>query len=126
MGMKKILVADDNYCNRELLVDLLKRFDSAVVATLVAANGTDALEIAKKEHPDLILLDVNMPGMSGVEVCHAVKSNPTTENTYIVMVTANIQAEKRMEAKTVGADAYITKPFDVRQVSEMVKEILEL
>ncbi len=124
--MKKILVADDNYCNRELLVDLLKRFDSAVVATLVAANGTDALEIAKKEHPDLILLDVNMPGMSGVEVCHAVKSNPTTENTYIVMVTANIQAEKRMEAKTVGADAYITKPFDVRQVSEMVKEILEL
>jgi len=126
VGMKKILVADDNYCNRELLVDLLKRFDSAVVATLVAANGTDALEIAKKEHPDLILLDVNMPGMSGVEVCHAVKSNPTTENTYIVMVTANIQAEKRMEAKTVGADAYITKPFDVRQVSEMVKEILEL
>jgi CheY-like chemotaxis protein len=124
--MKKILVADDNYCNRELLVDLLKRFDSGVVATLVAANGTDALEIAQKEHPDLILLDVNMPGLSGVEVCQAVKSNPKTENAYVIMVTANIQAEKRMEAKTVGADAYITKPFDVRQVSEMVKEALEL
>lgn len=126
MGMKKILVADDNFCNRELLVDLLKRFDTALVATLVAANGTEALEIAKKEHPDLILLDINMPGKSGVEVCQAVKSNPTTKNTYIIIVTANIQAEKRMEAKTVGADAYITKPFDVRQVSEMVKEALDL
>ncbi|MBN1121256.1 MAG: response regulator [Anaerolineae bacterium] len=124
--MKKILVADDNFCNRELLVDLLKRFDTALVATLVAANGTEALEIAKKEHPDLILLDINMPGKSGVEVCQAVKSNPTTKNTYIIIVTANIQAEKRMEAKTVGADAYITKPFDVRQVSEMVKEALDL
>ncbi len=124
--MKKILVADDNICNRELLVDVLKRFDSAVVMTLVASNGTDALEIAKKEHPDLILLDINMPGLSGVQVCQAVKSNPETEKAYIVMVTANIQAEQRMQAKTVGANAYITKPFDIRQVSEIVKQVLEL
>jgi CheY-like chemotaxis protein len=124
--MKKILVADDNICNRELLVDLLKRFDSSLVATLVASNGTDALEIARKEHPDLILLDINMPGLSGVQVCQAVKSNPETRNAYIVMVTANIQAEQRMEAKTVGANAYITKPFDIKQVNEIVKEVLEL
>jgi CheY-like chemotaxis protein len=124
--MKKILVADDNICNRELLVDVLKRFDATAVTTLVASNGTDALEIAKKEHPDLMLLDINMPGLSGVQVCQAVKSNPETKNTYIVMVTANIQAEQRMEAKIVGANAYITKPFDIRQVSEIVKEVLEL
>jgi CheY-like chemotaxis protein len=124
--MKKILVADDNICNRELLVDVLKRFDSSMVATLVASNGTDALEIAKKEHPDLILLDINMPGLSGVEVCQAVKSDPETQKAYIIMVTANIQAEQRMEAKNVGASAYITKPFDIRQVSEIVKQVLEL
>jgi DNA-binding response OmpR family regulator len=123
---KKVLIADDNLFNRELLADALRRFQKQGVIFIITEDGTSTLEIAKKEKPDLILLDVMMPGLSGMDICKALKGDPEFKSIYIIMVTARAQQEDRMMAASAGADEYITKPYDIRQVRERVQKVLEL
>lgn len=123
---KKILIADDNLFNRELLEDILKRFKPYGVEIFSAENGPEAYEVAKREKPDLILLDIMMPGMSGHEICEKIKDDPEMKKTYIIMVSARTQQEDRMQAASVGADEYVTKPYDVRLIRERVQKVLEI
>jgi CheY-like chemotaxis protein len=121
---KKVLVADDQPDSRRLLQDILAKFSTFGVQTFVARNGNEATHIAEKEIPDLLLLDIMMPGMDGFEVCKRVKSNPQLAKTYIIMVSAKIQQEDRKAAALAGADEYLTKPYDVNAVIERVEKVL--
>jgi two-component system cell cycle response regulator len=121
---KKILIAEDQPDSRQLLEDILERFHPYGVMVLTARDGIEAFEIAQSAKPDLILLDIMMPGMSGYEVCEKLKANPDTEHTYIIMVSAKTQPEDRKQAAMVGADEYVTKPFDMGLIIERVQSVL--
>lgn len=122
--IKKVLIAEDQPDSRRLLADIMARFHPFGVETVLAHNGTEALAMAQKEQPDLILLDIMMPGMNGFEVCRHVKSDPELAKAYIIMVSAKIQTEDRKEAALAGADEYLTKPYDVNAVIERVSAAL--
>ena len=121
---KKILIADDNTFNRELLQDALKRFKTYDVTILTTDTGTKTYDVAKLEKPDLILLDIMMPGMSGYEICEKLKADPDMKGTYIIVVSARTQQEDRMQAAKAGADEYVTKPYDIRLIRERVQKVL--
>lgn len=123
---KKVLIADDNPTNRDLLSDILERFKPYGLEILNAVNGAEALEIAKKEKPELVLLDIMMPDVSGYEVCQKIKDDPELANVYVIMVSAKTQQEDRKQAVHAGADEYVTKPYDIRLVRERVQAILNL
>lgn len=121
--MKKILIVDDQPEVREL-VDVTLRIGEYTIWQ--AANGDQALTVAHAEHPDLILLDVMMPNssMDGFEVCRRLKSNPETQNIYVVMLTARGQDTDLEMGRQVGADDYFTKPFSPLQLMNKVEELL--
>lgn len=105
----RILVVDDNLANRRLLQ---ARLEAKYFEVVLAENGQQALDMVAKQMPDIILLDVMMPGMDGYEVCERLKSDPKTAFIPIVMVTALSQQEHRLKGLTCGADDFVTKPFD--------------
>jgi DNA-binding response OmpR family regulator len=124
--IKKLLIADDNVENLELLVKVLQRFRASGLDILTATDGAEAYAVIQKEKPDLVLLDLMMPGMDGYEICRQVKANPETEHTYIIMVSAKTQAEDRRRAAQAGADEYVTKPFDIAHVLDRVRAVLNV
>jgi len=117
----KILVADDEDALRLLARETL---DSENIEILEALDGAEALEIACRDHPVIILLDVAMPGLTGFEVCEKLKSDPATANIVIVMLTAHGQSTDRERAASVGADHFMTKPFSPVQLLRLVGQIL--
>lgn len=119
---KKILVADDEELIRQLVSATLRddrRFD-----LLLAADGIEALELAQKEKPDIIFLDVLMPKLDGFEVCRRLKSDPQTSAIQIIMLTALDSQADRDRGEEVGADGYFTKPFSPRALIQEVEERL--
>lgn len=118
---RKILLVDDDPGILRLLGMTL---GSELFELLYAADGAEALRLAQLERPDLILLDVNIPGPSGFEVCRALKSNPATSHLRIVMLTADGSARALALGRTVGADEYFVKPFSPRALLEKAYEIL--
>ena len=119
--MAKVLIADDQANMRQLVRVTL---ESGHFEILEASDGDAALEVARREHPDLVFLDWTMPGVSGVEVCRALREEPSTAGTRIVMLTARSQADDRETAQAMGADDYITKPFSPIQLLEKVRDVL--
>ena len=121
----KILIIDDVQDNLITLSALIREsFTSAKV--LSALNGSDGINIAKKENPDMILLDILMPGMDGYKVCKILKNDPETEDIPVVFVTAlRNDSENKIKALEVGADGFISKPIDeaelVAQIRAMIK-----
>lgn len=113
----KILIVDDEPMNIELMEEYL--IDDYV--TLTASNSKEAIEIAQKHNPDLILLDIMMPGMNGYEVCTILKSQPQTQFTPIVMVTALSDIVERIKGIEVGADDFLTKPVNQLEMMTRVK-----
>lgn len=105
----RILVVDDNLANRRLLK---AKLEARYFEVLLAESGQKALDIADAESPDIILLDVMMPGMDGYEVCERLKQSPKTAYIPVVMVTALSQQEHRLKGLKSGADDFVTKPFD--------------
>jgi CheY-like chemotaxis protein len=120
--VKKLLIADDQDGIRSLVRMTL---ENDAYEILEAADGNGALELARQHLPDLILLDVMMPGQSGFDVCRALKSDPTTAEIRIVLLTASAQDNDFMEGKTVGADEYLTKPFSPVALLELVDLFME-
>jgi CheY-like chemotaxis protein len=104
----KILTVDDDPNNITIVEELLE--DNYDLKT--ATSGQEALEIAKDFRPDIILLDIMMPGMNGYEVCRQLREHYPSEHTKIIMVSARAMVSERLEGYEVGADDYITKPFD--------------
>lgn len=117
----KILVVDDNPENVELVRDILEVGGYLV---LVARTGEEALTIAPEDQPDLVLLDVNMPGLNGFEVCAQLKQGDLTRNIPVIMLTALADVESRVQGLSVGADDYLTKPFSPRELMARIDRSL--
>jgi adenylate cyclase len=108
-----VLVADDNEDNRQLLDDILR---GAGYAPLFAADGYEALEVINQHKPDLVILDISMPGLNGFDVCAQMKANPDTRAIPVLMLTALMDIESRVRGLGLGADDYVTKPYSPREL----------
>jgi two-component system alkaline phosphatase synthesis response regulator PhoP len=124
--VKKILIVDDEPFIRTLLEETLEEFEDEGVELLIASNGIEGWEIIQQERPDLIFLDVMMPKMSGYEVCQRIKEDNALSDIYVIMLTAKGQEVDRERGQEVGADEYVTKPFDPDHIIERAQEILQI
>lgn len=106
--MPKIMIVDDEPDVVHLMEDMLKSYNMEVVT---AYDGIGALDLAEQENPDLILLDIMMPMMSGYEVCEQLKANPQTKDIPVVCVSSGHSVEARAHSRRAGAEALIVKPF---------------
>lgn len=122
--MPKILIADDEPHIRLLLEQTLEEFDDEGVKLIIVSNGEDALEAIKTEKPELVFLDVMMPKMNGFDVCHAVKNDLGMKDVYVVILTAKGQEFDKQRGSEVGADIYMTKPFNPDEIVEKAREVL--
>jgi len=119
----RVLVVDDNAVNQQLLVSILTR---AGLDTLGVSSGNGALAAVESYRPDLVLLDVMMPGMSGHEVCEALKSNPATAELPVIFLSALGEARDKVRGLEMGAADYITKPYKASEVLVRVRLQLRL
>jgi DNA-binding response OmpR family regulator len=116
-----LLIAEDD----PLLMPLLKAtFRTSGIRVITAGTGTQALNLARTERPDLMLLDVGLPEMNGYEVCQAIKSDPQTAAIRVVMLTARAGAADQRIAAEAGADTYLTKPFSPAELLDAVSSLL--
>ena len=123
--MPKILIVDDEKHIRMLLEQTLEEFSDSGTQLYFADNGEDALALILKEKPELVFLDIMMPKMNGFEVCRQVRLRTEgNNNIYIVLLTAKGQETDRKKGEEVGADLYMTKPFDPEEVVKKTMEIL--
>jgi putative two-component system response regulator len=115
-----ILIVDDTETNIDILVDTLgEEYDIAV-----AMDGESALEAVEEDPPDLILLDIMMPGMNGFDVCKQLKGNPETANIPVVFLSALTETEEKRKGMALGALDYITKPFEASEIQSKAKKYL--
>jgi CheY-like chemotaxis protein len=124
--MPKILIIDDEPTMRELLMETLEKLEDKGVEILVAEDGEEGLEIVRTEKPDLIILDVTMPGINGFEVCDIVKNKFGMKDVYILMLTASVKGFNKQNYKDVGADIFMTKPFDPDEITKETAKILKI
>ena len=116
-----ILVVDDD---PEIVTMLSARLGKRGYKISTASDGTRALELAKKEPPDVVLLDVMMPGKSGWEVARALKQDSATQGVKIVMVTAIGEKTNEITAPIYGADAHVDKPFEFEKLERIISDLL--
>ena len=121
---QKILIVDDEGHIRMLIEQTLEELEDDGVEFLTAENGEIALEIIQKENPQLVFLDVMMPKMNGMEVCRRVKKELGMDKVFIVLLTAKGQETDRQKGLDVGADVYMTKPFDPEVLLGKAREVL--
>jgi CheY-like chemotaxis protein len=120
--MKKILVVDDE---KDMLFMLEKRLTSEGYSVITATNGTNAIALAKSQHPDLIILDVLMPGMDGGEVAAKLKEHPLTRSIPVIFLTALLtKTEECQENHTISNNITFAKPLDKEELLAQIKELL--
>ncbi len=117
-----VLVVEDTPQHRELIEVYLE--DLPEVRTIAAGNGIEALEMVEQHKPDLILLDIMMPKMSGFEVCRHLKSNPETRDILVIMITALNETGDIERATECGTDDYLTKPVERAALVNLVRTML--
>lgn len=118
---EKVLIIDDE----EHIVELIRyNLEAAGYGTLEAYNGLDGLKLAKQEIPDLVLLDLMLPGIDGLEVCKRLRADEKLRNVPIIMLTAKSEEIDKILGLELGADDYMTKPFSVRELTARVKALL--
>ena len=114
---KKVLIVEDNVLNLKLLNDILEYHGYQIFST---ASGEVALQLAEHEMPDLILMDIQLPDMSGIDATRRLKANPRTTEIPIIAVTAFAMSGDRATILESGCDAYVSKPFSVAEVLALV------
>ena len=119
--MKKLLIVDDEDGVRALVRMTL---DSGVYEIFEASEGFEALDLAREHRPDLVLLDVMLPDVSGMDVCRKIKDDPDLASTTVVMLTARAQTNDVGDAEEAGADGYFTNPFSPIALTHKVESIL--
>ena len=123
----KIIVVDDEMHIRSLLEQTLEELeDDYDIEIHSASNGQEGLELIRSEAPELVFLDVMMPLMNGYDVCQAIKADADLRDTKIVLLTAKGQEADRKRGLDVGANEYMTKPFDPDEVVDLAKALLGL
>jgi DNA-binding response OmpR family regulator len=119
--LKKLLIVDDEDGVRALVRMTLDNGDYQIIE---ASDGHEALDLAREYHPDLVLLDVMLPDLSGMDVCRKIKDDPELSSTTVVMLTARAQTSDVGDAEEAGADGYFTKPFSPIALTRKVESIL--
>ena len=119
--VKSILIVEDNLSHTELLEDL---FGSHGYNTISVTNGENALDIIRNNPPDLVLMDIRLPGMDGYAITRIIKSNSQTKNIPVIAVTAHALKEDRHKALKAGCDEYMSKPIDTRVIITMVEKFI--
>jgi CheY-like chemotaxis protein len=119
--MNKILIVEDNELNRRLIRDILKYHGYEIIE---AGDGAEGIEMAKSHKPDLILMDMQMPVMDGFAATQILKKDDEMKNIKIIAVTSFAMVGDREKILGAGADDYIAKPIDTRQLPEIVKKHL--
>jgi two-component system cell cycle response regulator DivK len=120
--MKLILIVEDNEKNLKLVRDVLQ---VKGYATLEAGTGEEGIRLARERKPDLILMDIQLPGMSGIEALGKLRADPTTAALPVIAVTASVMQHDRKQITEAGFDAYVGKPLNVREFLETVRSVLE-
>lgn len=120
---KKILIVDDE---KDIVETLKFIIESDGYECIVAYDGEEALNLAKTQNPDLIILDVMLPKINGYKVCRLLKFDAKYKHIPILMVTARTQHEDKIIGEETGANEYITKPFDIDTISNLVKQYLQI
>jgi twitching motility two-component system response regulator PilH len=119
--MSTVLVVDDQHSHREMISSLLKGIGIKVIE---ASGGAEALDMIEATPPDLIILDIVMPGVNGFEVCRQVKGNPATKDLPVVFCSIKGEEFDRYWGLKQGADAYIAKPFEPRELVKTIQQLL--
>jgi CheY-like chemotaxis protein len=120
-GMTTILIADDE----PAIVDLVRfTLEDPHVRIVDAADGATAVDLARRERPDVALLDVRMPGLDGLEACRRLREMPECSHTRLVLLTAAAQAEDRRRGLAAGAHHYLTKPFSPLALLTLVRSLV--
>ena len=122
--MPCILIVDDEAHIRLLIAQTLEELEEEGVEILTAENGEEALEIIRSEKPRLVFLDVMMPKMNGFDVCRRVKTELGMRDVYVIMLTAKGQEYDKHHGEEVGANLYMTKPFDPDELLARAREVL--
>jgi DNA-binding response OmpR family regulator len=120
--LKKILIVDDE---PNILVPLQFLMEKSGYQVLIAQSGEEALESVSKNRPDLVLLDIMLPGIDGYEVCEILRLNPECKHTKIIFLTAKGREVDIAKGMVLGADEYITKPFSNNRIVDSVRRLLE-
>ena len=123
---QKVLIVDDEAHLRMLIQQTLEELEDEDVELLTATNGEEALETIQAEKPQLVFLDVMMPKKSGFDVCNAVKNELQMQGVHIILLTAKGQEFDKQKGLEVGADLYLTKPFDPDLLLQKAREVLGL
>ena len=118
-----VLVADDDLEILKLIVRILR---AKGVNVLEATDGEEALTLAQKHHPDLMILDVMMPGRTGWEVCRTVREDPNLKAVRVLMLTGIGERLNEMTSPLYGADAYLDKPFDFGELDTVIDKLLKV
>ena len=122
MADKKILIVEDNPMNLELATDLLEASGYVVIQAGTAEEG---IKLASAEFSDLILMDIGLPGMDGLEATGVLKQDPTTKDIPVIAMTAHAMKGDEEKALTAGCAGYITKPIDTREFSKTVTRFID-
>lgn len=120
--MKLILIVEDNDKNLKLVRDVLQ---VKGYATIEAGNAEDGIALARARRPDLILMDIQLPGMSGIEAIGVLRAEPATAVIPVVAVTASVMPQDRNKITEAGFDAYIGKPINLKEFLDTVRNMLE-
>ena len=121
--MKKILIIEDDQNTQDLIKLILSNTGQEIIT---AADGRKGLELAEKEMPDLIILDVMLPELHGYAVCHQIKSNESIKNAKIIILTAKSFSADKRQAQEAGADLFMNKPINALELLEKAKNLLGL
>ena len=121
MSQKTILYVEDNEVNRRLVRDLLKRTSYRLVE---APDGEAGVAMARQEHPDLILMDVQLPRVSGIEATRTLRAEPGTADTPIIAITSFALAGDEQKALAAGVTAYLAKPYSPRDLLATIRRLL--
>ena len=122
MGSKKVLLVDDTRLNRELAKDILEMKGYQVIE---AVDGKECFASIHQHKPDIILLDIELPDMNGVEIVRIIKKDPETKNIPVIALTAHDQTEDTKNFLAAGFAGHIVKPFDVKKFSQLVAKFLK-
>ncbi len=123
---KRILIVDDEAHIRMLIEQTLEDLEDQGVELQFAENGEEALELIRTQQPNLVFLDVMMPKLNGMEVCQKVKKELKLNEVFIILLTAKGQEVDRQKGLEMGADRYMTKPFDPDEMLSVAEEVLNL
>ncbi len=122
MAGKLILIVEDNERNRKLVRDVLQ---FTGYETIEAETGEEGLRLAQERHPDLILMDIRLPGIDGITALRRLRADPTTQSIPVIAMTASIMTAGRREMLEAGFDGYQSKPLRVKEFVAAVQQLLE-